>query len=98
MSGGRLRRFAYVDDNRVLLQQTQEAHQSFRFCALQSAASSASSTSVRTPTPVALRLIRLRFLGPRRAGDVHVDPRQIAGELLEEERGGNGTPGARRCS
>ena len=51
--GSRLGRFAYVNDNRVLLQQAQEAHQSFRFCALQAAASSASSTSVRTPTPVA---------------------------------------------
>ena len=42
-----------LDNDRVLLQQTQGDHQPFRFCALQAAASSASSTSVRTPTPVA---------------------------------------------
>src|SRR6266850_1552722 len=33
-----------------------------------------------------LRLIRLRLLGPRGAGDVHVHPREIARELLDEER------------
>ena len=34
----------------------------------------------------AFRQIRLRFLGPRRAGDVEVRPRQAAGELLQEQR------------
>src|SRR5918995_6826591 len=37
----------------------------------------------------ALRLIRLGVLGPRGAGDVQVGPRQIARELLDEERGGD---------
>ena len=42
----------------------------------------------------ALRLIRLGLFRPRRAGDVEVHPRQIAGELLDEERAGDRAAGA----
>ena|SRR4030095_7822401 len=50
---GGIRGFADVNNDRLFLQESQEQHQSFRFCAPQVAASSASSTNVRTPTPVA---------------------------------------------
>ena len=49
----RVGRFTDVDNDRLFLQQSQEEHQSFKLCAPHVGASSASSTSVRTPTPVA---------------------------------------------
>ena len=47
----------------------------------------ASSASARTATPLGpFGQPRLRFVRPRRAGDVEVGPRQAAGELLQEHR------------
>jgi len=51
--GGRVGDLADINNDRLVLQQSQEEHQSFKFCAPHVAASSASSTKVRTPTPVA---------------------------------------------
>ena len=56
------------------------------------AGSNASSASVRTATPLGpFGMIRPRLVGPRRAGDVEVRPRQAAGELLQEQRRGDRT-------
>src|SRR5262245_38517216 len=51
--GCRIGSLADINDDRLLLQQAQKEHQLFKFCAPHVAASSASSTSVRTATPVA---------------------------------------------
>src|SRR5262245_61189788 len=51
--GRRVGGLADLNDDRLLLQQGQKEHQLFKFCALHLVASRASSTRVRTPTPVA---------------------------------------------
>ena len=46
----------------------------------------------------ALRLVGLLRLGPGGAGDVEVRPRQVAGELAQERRGGHRAAGPSRRS
>ena len=42
----------------------------------------------------AFRLVWLRLFRPRRARNVHMDPRQVPGKFLDEQCAGDGAPGA----